>query len=167
VRLIAKSPGGEREVTVRHDGDRYEVGVDGELFQVDVARVGDGLRSLLIDGVQHEVSVDRRGNGAYWVAGREGGVPVEVVDPLTHLAQVSRGGAGTVGQVQVKAYMPGRVSTVLVAVGAEVEAGQGVIVLEAMKMENEIQAEQAGTVTRIYVEPGQAVEGGDPLFDLE
>ena len=48
-----------------------------------------------------------------------------------------------------------------------VKAGDGVIVLEAMKMQNEIQAEHDGRITRIHVQPGQAVEGGDPLFDLE
>ena len=62
--------------------------------------------------------------------------------------------------------MPGRVVAVLVEAGAPVDAGQGVVVLEAMKMENEIQAESAGVVSRILVEPGQAVEGGDPLFEI-
>ncbi|HEY8020618.1 MAG TPA: biotin/lipoyl-containing protein, partial [Thermoanaerobaculia bacterium] len=51
--------------------------------------------------------------------------------------------------------------------GTEVKAGDGVIVLEAMKMQNEIQAEHDGRVTKVHVEPGQAVEGGDPLFELE
>ncbi len=63
--------------------------------------------------------------------------------------------------------MPGRVAAVLVAAGAEVAAGAGVVVLEAMKMQNEIAAEHAGTVTAIFVEPGQSVDGGDPLFELE
>jgi biotin carboxyl carrier protein len=63
--------------------------------------------------------------------------------------------------------MPGRVVAVLVEPGAEVRRGQGVVVLEAMKMENEIQAESDGVVRTLHVEPGQAVEGGDPLFDLE
>jgi biotin carboxyl carrier protein len=62
--------------------------------------------------------------------------------------------------------MPGRVVAVLAAEGEAVEAGQGVVVLEAMKMENEIRAEHAGTVGRLFVQPGQAVEGGDPLFEL-
>lgn len=181
MKLIVKSPAGEREVAVRPradggtsppDSTTYEVLLDGKLVEVNVAhvggkRVGSGLRSLLIDGLQHEISIDRRADGTYWVARRGGGETVEVVDPLTHLAQISRGGGGAQGPSQVKAYMPGRVSAVLVAEGDEVQEGQGVLVLEAMKMENEIQAEQAGTITRVHVEPGQAVEGGDLLFDLE
>ena len=67
----------------------------------------------------------------------------------------------------MNAYMPGRVITVLVAEGDAIEPGQGLIVLEAMKMENEIQAEAAGVVRRVLASPGQTVEGGDPLFEIE
>ena len=63
--------------------------------------------------------------------------------------------------------MPGRVVALLVAQGDQVEPGQGVLVLEAMKMENEIAAEAAGVVSQFFVEEGQAVEGGDPLFEVE
>ena len=63
--------------------------------------------------------------------------------------------------------MPGRVAAILVEEGAAVAAGDGVLVLEAMKMENEIQAERDGVVSRILVGLGAAVEGGDPLFELD
>ncbi|REK07215.1 MAG: biotin/lipoyl-binding protein [Acidobacteria bacterium] len=62
--------------------------------------------------------------------------------------------------------MPGKVVKVLVEAGARVEAGQGVLVLEAMKMENEIQAESSGVLAEIFVSEGQAVQGGDPLFEV-
>jgi pyruvate carboxylase subunit B len=134
-----------------------------------------GLRSLLIDGVQHEVAVHRAG-GELRSGERRGGAagtpyvvdgqPLEVVDPLTHQALEGRGGAGSGGRDLVTAYMPGRVVAVLVEEGAEVAAGQGVVVLEAMKMENEITAERSGTLKKLYVEQGQAVEGGDPLFEI-
>ena len=63
--------------------------------------------------------------------------------------------------------MPGRVVEVRVQPGDRVEAGQPMIVLEAMKMQNEIQAERAGTVSRVFVTAGEAVEGGDPLVEVE
>ena len=63
--------------------------------------------------------------------------------------------------------MPGRVVDVRVAAGDVVEAGQPLVVLEAMKMQNEIQADRAGTVERVHVAAGQAVEGGDPLVEIE
>jgi biotin carboxyl carrier protein len=92
---------------------------------------------------------------------------VEVLDPLTHLARKSRGGDAAGGRQQVRAMMPGLVKEVLVEEGAEVTAGQGVVVLEAMKMENEIACEGAGKVTKIFVEPGVHVDGGEPLFEIE
>ena len=63
--------------------------------------------------------------------------------------------------------MPGRVVEVRVQAGDRVEAGQPLVVLEAMKMQNEIQAERAGTVSRVFVGAGQAVEGGDPLVEVD
>ena len=90
-----------------------------------------------------------------------------MLDPLAYLAESSHDEAGGRRAHRVAAYMPGRVVSVLVEEGAEVEAGQGLVVLEAMKMENEIQTESAGVVTRVFVAPGQAVEGGDPLFEIE
>ncbi|HRC87621.1 MAG TPA: acetyl-CoA carboxylase biotin carboxyl carrier protein subunit, partial [Thermoanaerobaculia bacterium] len=75
--------------------------------------------------------------------------------------------SGDGGKRQVRAYMPGRVVAVLVEVGATVVAGQGVVVLEAMKMENEIASERGGVVAKVHVAPGEAVEGGDLLFEIE
>lgn len=92
---------------------------------------------------------------------------VSITDPLTHLASQTRGGKGGKRQRKVAAYMPGRVVAVLVEEGGTVTAGQGVIVLEAMKMENEIRAEHDGTVVKIFVQPGQAVDMGNPLFELD
>ena len=83
------------------------------------------------------------------------------------MARERAGGRAAGGPQTIDAYMPGRVVTLLVAAGDEVQAGQGVLVLEAMKMENEIQAERQGVIRRLLVKPGQAVEGGDPLFEME
>jgi pyruvate carboxylase subunit B len=142
------------------------VGVDGTEYRVDSIDL-DGVRSLVIDGEQHEVAVRHSaGRGSASTTYVVDGTEVEVVDPLTHQALESRGGAGGAGRDQVTAYMPGRVVTVLVEEGQEVEAGQGVVVLEAMKMENEITAERAGTLKKLHVVQGQAVEGGDPLFEI-
>ena len=98
---------------------------------------------------------------------RDGGGPVSVTDPLTHLAAQTRGGGGAKRRQKITAYMPGRVVALLVEEGQAVTTGQGVVVLEAMKMQNEIRAEHDGTITRIHVQTGQAVEGGDPLFEMD
>ncbi len=165
--LIVRSGLREERVRIRHDGDVYEVTVGDRTYSVDVGTARAGLRSLLIEGAQHEVAVRPQGEGVYQVSTSQGSVAVEVSDPLTALATQTRVAKGGRRRQTVKAYMPGRVVTLLVAEGQEVTAGQGVLVLEAMKMENEIRAEHDGTVTKIHVQPGQAVDTGNPLFELE
>jgi biotin carboxyl carrier protein len=160
---------GEREerVQVRRNDGGYEVTVGGRTYQVDALPARAGLHSLRIDGAHHEVAVRHQGESVYWVSTAQGAGAVEVLDPLAHLAAQSLGGKAGKRRQRVDAYMPGRVTAVLVEEGAEVAKGQGIIVLEAMKMENEIRAEHDGTVTKVYVQPGQAVDMGNPLFDLE
>lgn len=161
---------GERteSVRVRRRDGGYEVTVGDRRYEVDVPGQAGvrSLHSLLIGGAQHEVSV--RPQGEDWtVTSRHGTATVSVTDPLTHLAAATRGAKAGKRHRKVAAYMPGRVVAVLVQEGETVTAGQGIVVLEAMKMENEIRAEHDGTVTRIYVQPGQAVDNGTPLFELE
>ncbi len=122
--------------------------------------------SLLIGGDQFEVSVRATGESSYRVASGGSEAEVEVLDPLADLARAAHSALEREGAQVVRAYMPGRVVALLVEEGQEVEAGQGLLVLEAMKMENEIQAEYAGTVHRIMVEAGEPVEGGQALCEL-
>lgn len=165
--LIVRQGDREERVKVRrHDGG-YEVILGDRTYRVDATAARAGLYSLRIDGAQHEVAVRRQGEGVYWVSTAQGSGPIEVADPLTHLASQNLGGKGGRRRQTVKAYMPGRVVTLLVHEGQEVATGQGILVLEAMKMENEIRAEHDGTVTKVHVQPGQAVESGNPLFELE
>jgi len=173
VELIARHGERTEKVRVRRNGDGYEVTVGDRVHHVDAASGETGeigrVRSLVIDGAQHEVSVRPDGpEGEDWtVSGRHGVAAVSVTDPLTHLAAQTRGGKGGKRHKKVTAYMPGRVVAVLVQEGGTVTAGQGVIVLEAMKMENEIRAETDGTIAKIFVQPGQAVDMGNPLFELD
>lgn len=164
--LIVRHGDREEKVRVRRIDDSYEITIGDRVYQVDAVPVGNGARSLRIDGAQHEVAVRRQGDG-WTVVSREGASAVEVVDPLTHLSRQTRGGKGGRRQQRVEAYMPGRVVAVLVQEGEEVSPGQGVVVLEAMKMENEIRAEHEGRITKIHVQPGQAVDMGNSLFEME
>jgi len=75
--------------------------------------------------------------------------------------------AAAAGPSRLEAPIPGKVVKVHVAEGDEVEAGQPLVVLEAMKMENELTADQAGKVTAVHVEPGQTVDAGEALAELE
>ncbi len=164
--LIVRHLEREERVHLERTDVGYRVTVGEATYEVNVAASG-GLYSLVIDGAQHEVSARSKAPGKVVIRTATGVETVELMDPLTHLALVSRGGSAAAGARQVTAYMPGRVVEILVEEGEEIQAGQGVLVLEAMKMKNEIQAESAGVVKRILVEQDQAVEGGDPLFEIE
>lgn len=168
--LIVRHGDREERVKIRRNnraGGGYEISIGDRTYHVDAEAARAGLHSLRIDGAQHEVAVRRQDEDTYWVSTVHGAGPVEVTDPLTHLAAQTRGAQGGRRRQTVKAYMPGRVVTLLVEEGQEVTTGQGILVLEAMKMENEIRAEHDGTVTKIHVQPGQAVDLGNPMFELE
>ena len=91
-----------------------------------------------------------------------------MVDERTrHIRSLTGQGARVRGPAQLKAPMPGLVARVLVELGQRVEAGLGVVVLEAMKMENELRAARAGVVRALPVRPGQAVEKGQVLVEFD
>jgi biotin carboxyl carrier protein len=165
--LIVRIREREERVTVRRVAAGYEVTLGAKVYQVDAAAVRGSLWSLCFDGKQCEAAVCGAGSGSYQVSGRDAAWPVEVSDPLAHLARQAEAASGVRKRRRVTAYMPGRVVSLLVEEGAEVKAGQGILVLEAMKMQNEIEAEHDGVISRILVESGQSVDGGAPLFELE
>ena len=165
--LIARANGRTERVVIERDGSHYTIRIGPREHRVDMRALGPFVRSLLVDGESHETAVWRNGDGVWHVGWRGRPHRIELVDPLTHLAEEAHGDAGRKGRQVITAYMPGRVVVVSVAEGDGVEPGTPLVVLEAMKMQNEIQAERAGTVRKLHVAPGQAVEGGDPLLEIE
>ncbi len=168
--LIVRHLEREEKVTLERHDHGYDVKVGDSVYRIDLAAAqGGSLLSLRVDdGRQFEVAVRRTGSaahGVYHVSSFRGHHAVEVMDPLTHLAEQTRSDAGG-AKGAVRAYMPGRVVEILVAEGDAVVKGQGVLVLEAMKMKNEIAAEADGHLIAMKVKPGQAVEGGDVLFEI-
>ncbi len=151
------------EVVELADG-RYQVSIDGRARVVDSRAAGASTLSLLIEHASAEVSVLSRGD-EYAV---EAGGRLHRLRLLDERALRRQAGAGSAASgPEVRAAMPGKVVAVLVAVGATVERGQGLLVIEAMKMENEIGAPRSGRVAEIRVQPGQAVEAGETLALIE
>jgi len=151
------------EVEALGDG-RWRITVDGREQLVDSRQAGQGTFSLLIDHQTVELSVSSHGDEyQVVVAGRAH--RLRLLDERA-LRRRERGAAGE-GAKEVRAAMPGKVVAVLVQAGATVERGQGIIVIEAMKMENEIAAPRAGTVTEVCVQPGHAVEAGQLLARID
>ncbi len=137
-----------------------EVRVDGRPVEVDARLPASGTGSLLLDGVSYVVDLGEAGVDALLAVDGET-FRVRVDDPVAGRRRgptEASAGAGT-GQ-RLVAPMPGKVVKVLVEVGQPVERGAGLVVLEAMKMENEFRATGSGMVSEIHVEPGQAVDAG-------
>jgi biotin carboxyl carrier protein len=151
------------EVTGK-DG-QYRVAVGDAVTDVDARQGPEGIWSLLIGGASHVVDVsDRDGVSVVEVDGETYRIRVE--EEARYIIRTRGGRAQTSGQV-LKAPMPGKVVHVEVEVGQAVKPGDGLIVLEAMKMENEFRAVVAGTVKEIRAQVGQAVNPGDTLVVIE
>ena len=162
---------------VRVDSEEHEVVLDGEGVHLDgedvVARVdevdGTPVRMVTVGDEVHRVVVRRGANrGLYtvWLDGFR--FEVEALDERARaIRELSGASAGATGPAPLKAPMPGLIVRVTVQVGDTVQAGQGLVVMEAMKMENELRAQAAGKVKSIVVSPGAVVEKGALLIELE
>ena len=171
--LVVTVGGREIEITVEPPAypqapdARWRVVVDGRALEVDARPIRPGTWSLIVDGRSHVVDLDPRATGTALSSALAEAV-AKVEDARTKkLARAVAGGAGaaTTGE-ELRAPIAGKVVKLLVAEGDAVAAGQGVIVLEAMKMENELAAERGGTVAKIHKQAGQPVESGELLVTL-
>jgi biotin carboxyl carrier protein len=151
------------DVVALEDG-RWQVTIDGQTHAVEARATGRASYSLLIGHAATEVSVLGRGDAyAVQVGGRTHRIRLLDERAMRLHSRHMLGG----GSRELRAAMPGKVVAVLVEVGATVAVGQGVLVIEAMKMENELVAARDGTVQEIRVKPGQAVEAGELLAVID
>ena len=146
------------------------VRIDGALVPAHLEPVeGTPLLVVQADGRPHQVTVRRgAGRGTYtlWIDGYRH--EVEAVDERTRaIRDLAAAAAGPVGPKPLVAPMPGLIVRVHVAEGDRVEAGQALVAMEAMKMENELRAASGGQVRRVLVRQGQPVERGMTLVELE
>ena len=164
MKFIAREGETETPVEVTRHGTGYRVCIGDRCFEADFVQVGRYVRSLrLEDGTQFSLVHHREGS-AHEISLGGATVHVEMIDPLA--ARRKRRDDEMGGGGVIKALMPGRVVRLLVAQGDTVSKGTGLLILEAMKMENEIQAQTAGVVDKIFVEPGQTVEAGAELLHI-
>lgn len=164
MKFIAREGERELEVEVERHGSAYRVRIGDRWVNADFVNVGNFVRSLrLDDGTQ--VSLVHHSVGSSHEISLEGTtIAVELIDPLAakrRRREDEIGGGGV-----VKAPMPGRVVRVLVGKGDTVRKGAGLLILEAMKMENEIQAPADGVVDELFVTSGQTVESGAELVHI-
>jgi biotin carboxyl carrier protein len=156
VRINGKS----RTIEIERQGERWICRIDGEPVEADPVEISPGVYSILLGGRSFEARVEQRG-GRTEVQVGERRMAVDVIDPR----RLRRQGVGVEleGRLQVQAPMPGKVVRVLAERGKAVQAGEGILVLEAMKMQNEVRSPKSGTVEQLLVGEGQAVNAGDVL----
>ena len=159
---------GDADVDVDRDGDVVIVnGVSSAVRLSDVE--GTPVRMVTIGDEVHRVVARRgpaRGRYTLWLDGFR--YEVEALDERARaIRDLAGAGQGTSGPAPLIAPMPGMIVRVAVQVGDTVQPGQGLVVMEAMKMENELRATTAGTVTSVLATPGTAVEKGAVLLELE
>ncbi len=164
MKFIARENGNEVEVEVHRHGSGYRVRVGERWLETDLVKVGHYIHSLrLDDGTQFSFVHHRNGN-THEIAHGSTTTVIDIIDPLAAKRRRRDDEMGSGGIV--KAMMPGRVVRVLVAKGETVTKGTALLILEAMKMENEIQAPADGTVDELFVEAGQTVEAGAELLHI-
>lgn len=157
--------GREHEVALELAGAEVTVRVDGEPFELELHEVdAHGQFLAFRQGRSHAAAVDGdESRMGITLAGHF--YAVEIEDERERAARAAAHHAGAVGGV-VKSVMPGIVVDVLVEQGQEVEQGAPLLILEAMKMQNEIEAPSSGVVDRIHVEAGKTVSSGDKLVTI-
>jgi biotin carboxyl carrier protein len=152
-------------VELTRAGEQWKCMLDGRAMAVDVVYGQNGVLSLLLGGKSYEVTQETVGAETNVVVSNER-FSTSVRDPRSFRSR-NRASATEQGVMKIKAPMPGKVVRVLAGVGTHVELGQSVIVIEAMKMQNELKAPKSGVVRKINVTEGAAVDAGQALAEVE
>jgi biotin carboxyl carrier protein len=166
VKFVATMKGRPEVVDVVGESGRYRLTMRDQVWEVDARLTAQGIYSLLIGGASYVADVTDHEGACLVEVGGEAYL-IEVEEETRYIIR-TRGGApaGGAGQT-LRAPMPGRITHVAVSVGDAVATGTTLVVIEAMKMENEFKAGIAGMVKEVRVEPGQAVNPGDVLIVIE
>jgi biotin carboxyl carrier protein len=166
VRLSSPSSGEQiRAVELERDGSGWRATLDGRPAAIDAVEIAPNTLSVLIDGQSFEISVTPSTTGKLNLQTGSREFTAEVIDPRAWSGR-RHGSVEAEGLQQIVAPMPGKVVRLLVNAGDHVEAGQGLLVVEAMKMQNEIRSPKSGTVERILAKEGQPVNAGEVLASI-
>src|SRR5262249_15121528 len=151
-----------RIVDLERDKAGWHVLLDSQPVEADPVELSSNTFSILLNGKSYEMRVTPAGDGRLKVQASTQEFVVEVIDPRSWSVR-RHGQVEAEGRQQIAAPMPGKVIRLLAKVGDHVEAGQGLLVVEAMKMQNEIRSPKSGTVERLLVQEGQPVNAGEVL----
>jgi biotin carboxyl carrier protein len=154
-----------RTVVIHRKGTKLHVTLDGTTHVVDVRRIGSATVSMLVGARSLDAALAARGAAGAFDVHMDGGVvPIQIRQAGGFGRQKSEAGGERTGPQKIVAPMPGKIARVLVRPGDEVKARQGLVVVEAMKMENELRAARDGRVREVSVAEGQLVDAGTVLL---
>jgi len=158
------SPSGEntRIVELEHASAGWRVMLDGKPVAVDAVEIAPHILSVLLGGQSFEITVTPSPDGKLKLQAGGQDFIAEVIDPRAWSGR-RHGAVEAEGRQQILAPMPGKVVRLLVREGDHVESGQGLLVVEAMKMQNEIRSPKSGIVERVLAKEGQPVNAGEAL----
>ena len=149
------------EITPRENG--YEVTIGDKVLDIDAVQLQGHAVSLIVGARSYRCDIEPGKDGKLGVRVRETVYPLEILDERKLRLRRAAGKFTLEGPQRIDAPMPGKVTRVLVKVGDQVEEGQGLVVVEAMKMENELRSPKAGKITELHAVEGSAVESGAKL----
>jgi biotin carboxyl carrier protein len=162
VRIGAKT----RIVELEGNADRWRITLDGQPLDADAVEIAPNTFSILLRGQSHEIRVTPSTSGTLTLQTGLEEFIAEVLDPRAW-GRSRHSALETEGRQPVVAPMPGKIIRLLVKAGDIVEAGQGLLVVEAMKMQNEIRSPKSGVVDRLLAQEGQPVNTGEILAWVE
>ena len=154
--------GKTRTVELQHNSDRWQISLDGAALDADAIEISPNVFSVLVNGESYEVRIAVANDSKLTLQTRHYEFVAEVVDPRAWRGR-HHGAVEAQGRQEIVAPMPGKVVRLLVKAGDKVEAGQGLLVVEAMKMQNEVRSSKTGTVERLLAREGHAVNAGEVL----
>ena len=153
---------------LQREGTQVKVSVDGEVYDLDLAKVGDGIYSALLNGKSYNIEmVNTQSKRHYTVNTFYNSYDVEVIDPQARYLKNRSGAGQEASGDSIVSPMPGKVMKIMVKEGDEVEAGQTVMTISAMKMESEFKAPRNAIVKKINVAEGDVVDGNQVMMVFE
>jgi biotin carboxyl carrier protein len=162
VQLASSTGTRTNTVDVERVGDEWRVILNGEPVPADVVEIAPNTFSILLRGESHEIRIARSRDGQLSIQTGLREFAAEVTDQRSWRGR-RLGHVEAQGRQQITAPMAGKVVRLLVKSGEKVEVGQGLLVVEAMKMQNEIRSTKSGIVERLLAEEGQTVNSGETL----
>jgi biotin carboxyl carrier protein len=158
--------GRTRVVEFTEQNGAWKISLDGNALDANAVEVAPNIFSVLLNGDSHQIRIAPRPDGTLTLHTGLAEYHAEVTDPRSWRGR-RHGAVEAEGRQQITAPMPGKVVRLLVKQGDLVEAGQGLLVVEAMKMQNEIRSPKSGKIEKLFAKEGQPVNAGEVLLWVE